>query len=76
MNKHTKKAEVNSSSVVVDAKSEQKSKSVDGGDRESDFKLLRQNSASKLHDSTQLVQYELVPRFISPIKLLRRIKGG
>jgi hypothetical protein len=60
MNKHTKKVVEDSNSVVVvDVQSSQKTKSVDGGDTKTEFKLLRQNSAPKLRDSTQLVQYEL-----------------
>lgn len=60
MSKQSKKPVENSNSVVVvDAKSETNTKSGDGGDTKSEFKLLRQNSAPKLRDSTLLVQYVL-----------------
>jgi hypothetical protein len=60
MSKQSKKAiENNNLVVVVDAKSETNTKSGDGGDTKPEFKLLRQNSASKLRDSIQLVQYEI-----------------
>jgi len=59
MSKQSKKTiENNNPVVVVDVKSETKTKS-DDGDRESEFKLLRLNSAPKLRDCTLLVQYEL-----------------
>jgi hypothetical protein len=60
MSKQPKKTVENSNTVVVvDTKSETNTKSGDGGDRKIEFKLLRQNSAPKLRDSSLLVQYEL-----------------